>query len=244
MSDKTDVWMPIYVGDYLKDTGDLTLTEHGAYFKLLMSYWQKGCLEHCLEKCSRIAGAYTQAEREAVQSVVERFFIAEDGMLYNKRMTAELERAKAKRDAAQSKARKAAESRWNNASSNAPSIHQAMHEDMLGTCPSPSPSPSDRKAKALGRKRPSTRRPSDWTFNDKHAQQAAEKRVNVYAEAQRFMDWHDAKGSVFADWNAAFRTWLGRARPDAKAKFDPVAYINGQNRSAGNVIDADAHRVD
>lgn len=140
---KTDIWMPIYCGDYLKDTQDLTITEHGAYFKLMMAYWQKGCLEHCLSKCYRIAGAYTEEHQEAVKNVVDKFFVVVDGSLRNKRLDAELNAANARKDKAHTRAQKAASARWGNATSIPTSNEQAMPKDMLEECPSPSPSPSN-----------------------------------------------------------------------------------------------------
>lgn len=39
---RPDNWMPLFIAEYLADTGRLTTEMHGAYFLLLLEYWRSG----------------------------------------------------------------------------------------------------------------------------------------------------------------------------------------------------------
>lgn len=92
-----------FMGDYGRDTADLSMMEHGAYNVILDTYYATGGpLAPDMPSLYRIAKAFSAAERKAVEKVVERFFkIGPDGLRHNKRadeeITGHLEQSEANR---------------------------------------------------------------------------------------------------------------------------------------------------
>jgi uncharacterized protein YdaU (DUF1376 family) len=82
-------WMPLYVGDYLKDTGHLTVTEHGAYMLLIMRYWEDGGLpadERLIARYSRLSAEQWAESRDIL------FALFDDGWKHG-RIDAEIAKA-------------------------------------------------------------------------------------------------------------------------------------------------------
>ena len=88
-----NAWMPLYVGDYIRDTGHLTTIEHGAYFLLLMHAWtHDGALP---TDPPRLMAITKLASREWKHSsaILLEFFRRDGDTLRHKRIDRELGRA-------------------------------------------------------------------------------------------------------------------------------------------------------
>ena len=81
--------MPLYCGDYLRDTRHLTTEQHGAYFLLILEYWAKGKLPDDDVQLARIVGL-PLAKWLKMKSVMQDFF--HDGW-HHKRINKELAEA-------------------------------------------------------------------------------------------------------------------------------------------------------
>lgn len=72
-------WMPLYVGDYLADTGHLSTTQHGAYLLLIMHYWRTGGLPNEDKQLAKITKLPVKIWAESVRPTVEDLFHEVDG---------------------------------------------------------------------------------------------------------------------------------------------------------------------
>ena len=93
-------WMPLYVGDYLRDTRRLSTLEHGAYMLLIMDYWTNSGLPDDDRRLARIAGLSIDEWSQIRPAIAELF---QDGWKH-KRIDKELARATGKSEAARSAA--------------------------------------------------------------------------------------------------------------------------------------------
>ncbi|MGH8238534.1 MAG: YdaU family protein, partial [Steroidobacteraceae bacterium] len=93
-----------HLGDYAKDTAHLSLLEHGVYTVLLdQCYSTEDGIR--ADDVYRLARARTKEEREAVDVVLKEFFTLVDGKYRQKRCDAEIERARARIEAARQNGR-------------------------------------------------------------------------------------------------------------------------------------------
>ena len=106
-----------YCGDYLRDTADLTLAEHGAYTILLDFYYSMGHpIPGPMPALHRISRADTELERAAVENVVNRFFpLNGEGLRHNKRADLELGIAAKAIEKMSLAGQRGAAKRWNGA---------------------------------------------------------------------------------------------------------------------------------
>lgn len=114
MSKKCDLWMPIYIADYLGDTTHLTTAQHGAYLLLLMTCWKRGAvLPDDDEKLAQIARCDARTWK-TIRPVVEEFFDIEGGEWTQKRLTAEFKKAGGISAARREAGKAGAAKRWGN----------------------------------------------------------------------------------------------------------------------------------
>jgi uncharacterized protein YdaU (DUF1376 family) len=168
-----------HLGDYAKDAGHLTMTEEGAYRRLLDAYYiREKPLPADPRECCKLARASAKPDRDAVSYVLREFFELRDDGYHQGRADAEIARFQDK----QRKAARSANARWGktdddanadpiapaNASPDAMRTHSEGNAPRAtraatGARPSPVPNPQspDRKDKASATAPPIDRSPED-----------------------------------------------------------------------------------
>ncbi len=107
-------WMKFWPGNYLGDTGHLSLAEHGAYHLMLCFAWDNStCSIPADPKWIKRRLRVDDEEYDCdVRPVIEEFWTEEAGRLHQKRQRKEFSAAKTSAERKTKSARKAAEARW------------------------------------------------------------------------------------------------------------------------------------
>jgi len=234
-------WYARYPRDYGEKTAHLSLAEHGAYTLLLDHYMTSGgampiampIAMHAASLCYRICRAQSDEERAAVESVVRQFFTIEsDGCLHNKRADIELGKRKNLSETRVSVAKKGAAKRWGNPEpmpiAMPIAMPEAMPQGIANGCTStatvtsteeeipPLVPPKGKKVKRM------RHLPDDFSSNEGHSEFATKHGLVLAEEIEAFRDYHVARGSVMANWDAALGTWLRNAKKFSAARNKPA----------------------
>jgi uncharacterized protein YdaU (DUF1376 family) len=109
---RPNAWMPLYVGDYLRDTSRLTTEQHGAYLLLIFDYWSSGQPLPDDDAQLALITRLSPEKWHQLRPSLARFFQVVDGVWRHKRVDQELAKAQAITDARRDGGRKGAEKRW------------------------------------------------------------------------------------------------------------------------------------
>jgi uncharacterized protein YdaU (DUF1376 family) len=243
-----------YIGDYLRDTSDLSMAEDGAYVRLLNWYYANERPIEDRRKFS-VARAVTEEEQEITQWVLSRFFICrkKDGVdiWVHKRCNLEIAKAVPRIKAAKENGKKGG--RPKKETQKKPSgfsngLPTGIPSGVPSRESSPSPSPSDNIS--IGRSNIYTNR----TTSRDQIEETSKVDLQPLDEALEFLPKLEDRNiarfilTVWSDCTTADAiAWVQQAKPyllqldgdpmrwiedisTSKSPNDPVYDINGRNR--------------
>ena len=202
------------LGDYAKKTGRLSMLQHGSYTLLIDSCYDRERFPTMSEAIDW-TWASSKEEVEAVEFVLRKFFTLEDGVYVQQRIKDEIAEYHAKAETnqriAMEREAKRAANRTNRArvvDAPSPGLHEPPPNHEPGTTnQEPVVVPTAPKA------RRKQQLPLDFLPNELGQSAAQAKGLSWQTEFQKFADYHRSKGNTMVDWQAAWRTWVGNARP-------------------------------
>lgn len=199
-----------HIGDYRKDTGHLTLLEHGIYRQMLdLYYLDESPLPKDKSQCMRLVCVRSADEIQAFENVLADFFKLTERGYEHERCKKELGRIYDKSD----KAREAAKKRWANNDADAMQTHSGRNasDDATGYATSDAtqlpinPIPiNPKKERAKRFCPPSLEEVAAYCYE-------RQNQVNP----QRFIDHYESNGwmvgkNKMKSWKASVRTWESR----------------------------------
>jgi len=218
MSKKVDIWMPLYIADYISATSRLTTEQHGAYLLLMMDYWKNGAPPDNDQVLAQITKLSPDAWCNA-RTMLQGFFEVCDGHWYQHRIEVEMEKANHNKKANIERGKAGAAARWGN--KDAPSIVEASSEVYSADSTSPSPSPSSLSLPLSLKKEKKSQRgsrlPEDFLLPKEWSEFCVKTRpelsaFNVWEEFRDYWIAQPGQKGVKTNWEATWRNWVRRQK--------------------------------
>lgn len=208
---KTDIWMPIYIKDYLADTAHLNAEESGIYLHLIFHYWMKGKPKKNLSVLSRLCKT---ENIEAINFVLSEFFQEKDGEYFHKRIDIELAKATKNREIARENGKKGGRPKKEiyNQTDN-----PEKTDGFLKYNPEKTSSPAPAYIKSIEQNK--FCKPTQKEIEKYMSEYILEKsiQVDVVKESETFFNHYESNGwkvggrAAMKDWKASIRNWINNS---------------------------------
>lgn len=120
-------FIKLFIGDYLRDTGHLSIAEHGAYLLMLQHFYATERPLPVGKALHRLLRAESKTDRDAIDAIARLFWIETDGGLVNQRGLKEF--ARTEEVAATNRAIALAREARKRATKTARSVHEACTDE-------------------------------------------------------------------------------------------------------------------
>lgn len=250
---KTDTFMPMYIGDILRDTGYLTPAEFGSYHYLIYAAWTSGGLLPAESNKLRVLSRMSVEQWAESGDTLMAFFQRVEGGYRHKRVDLELAKAAKRIEGASTAGKASANKRWGNRTYNGnvtPAItpvittvtnelplsdNAAMplhlhlqEEERKKEEPLLSPLTPKPVAQRAPKNKPRTQLSDEWRPNMEGIALLHKRGLPLEETFLRFRDYHRSKGNLMASWDAAWGTWC--RSPYNAPKAMPGAKTSSQLR--------------
>lgn len=244
-------WYAFYPADYARDTGHLTLLEHGAYRILLDHCYSQGNLISAnVERLCRLCRASTNDEIDALEYVLQQFFEKTPDGYRHSRVAKELETANIFAERAAKAGRASATKRQLDRNSSSTQV-DGKNQLEGNLSQSQSQSQEERKTSLRDVQRKGTRWPLDQSVSEDWKQLAGMKRaehglaqVNLDLVAETFVNYWIGKAGqngTKVDWQKTWINWAlkaenprnGNGKASPHANFAAGAYLAATRDRSG-----------
>lgn len=221
------------MGDYQRDTGALSIAEHGAYFLMLQYHYATEKPLPTGRDLYRLLRCESKVDRDAVDAVTRQYWTETPAGLVNERAAQEIVKASDQADTNRRIAKAREDKR--KAERNA---HEALHEPCSDREPSHSHNQTPEPTKSKTNTKPPAKAravslPPDFGISDHVREWATDKgHTRLDERLSHFIGYVKANGKMYVDWDQAFMN----AIRDDWAKLPPIKHNAPASKTASALI--------